>query len=344
MGVMSSAPSARKSTRVSNDGGLTRREALRGLFAGAGCGAVLSAGCGPAPAGAEADRPDFTAAFFTDLHVWDKQGAADGCGRAVRHAMAQPRAPELVLTGGDLAFDIMYAGPGQADAQYAVFDAIWNGVRAPVHHVVGNHDCLGVAEESGVDPGDHLYGKAYFRRRFGLDRTYHSFDHEGWHFVMLDTVEITGRRYRGWVDEEQLAWLADDLAAAGRPTVVVGHIPLFSNFTAWRRGTERPIPDGASVVNAHEVARVLVEHPVRLVLGGHLHINESIRFKGIEFANVGAVSGRWWRGARDGFEEGYAMLEFRGDTVTWRYVDYGWEAHPESALVVEGPEFGIQWG
>ena len=23
--------------------------------------------------------------------------------------------------------------------------------------------------------------------------------------------------------------------------------------------------------------------------------------------------------------EGYAVLEFRGDEVSWRYVDYGWE-------------------
>ena len=48
------------------------------------------------------------------------------------------------------------------------------------------------------------------------------------------------------------------------------------------------------------------------------------------FANVGAVSGNWWNGLRDGFEEGYVMLEFRGDQVDWRYVDYGWQARPEA--------------
>ena len=42
-------------------------------------------------------------------------------------------------------------------------------------------------------------------------------------------------------------------------------------------------------------------------------------------ANLGAVSGNWWNGLRDGFEEGYSMLDFRGDQVNWRYVDYGWE-------------------
>ena len=70
-----------------------------------------------------------------------------------------------------------------ADAQYALFDGVMSSVKVPVHHVLGNHDCLGVYEASGMAPGDALYGKAYFLQRFGLERLYHSFDHEGWHFV-----------------------------------------------------------------------------------------------------------------------------------------------------------------
>jgi hypothetical protein len=67
---------------------------------------------------------------------------------------------------------------------------------------------------------------------------------------------------------------------------------------------------------------------VKLVLAGHLHVNETFVYKGIEYSTVGAVSGNWWKGARDGFEEGYGRLEFRGDQVSWEYVDYGWDAVP----------------
>jgi 3',5'-cyclic AMP phosphodiesterase CpdA len=311
----------------------SRRDLVRVAGLGA-AGALLPR----APAGAAAreratrrGKPDFTAAFLSDPHVYDQKDATRGFAQAVAHALAQKRPPELVLTGGDLAFDILETDRARADAQYALFEQGLAGVKVPVHHTLGNHDCLGVYETSGMAPGDPLYGKAYYLQRFGLEKPYHSFDHERWHFVVLDTIGIVEREYRGHVDDEQLAWLADDLAAANRPTVVIGHIPLFSNFIEWRRGTEQGIPAGVSVVNSHQVAQVLARHPVKLVLAGHLHVVESFAYKGIEFANLGAVSGNWWEGLRDGFEEGYALLEFRGDQVSWRYVDYGWEVAPSGA-------------
>ena len=43
------------------------------------------------------------------------------------------------------------------------------------------------------------------------------FDHEGWYFVVLDSLAIEGNGYKGWIDAEQIAWLDDDLAASGKP-------------------------------------------------------------------------------------------------------------------------------
>ena len=300
----------------------TRRSFLRSSVM---AGGALAAGCRTTLGPSSDVAPDFSIAFLSDPHVQAEKGAARGFAQAVSHALAQASPPERFITGGDLVFDILETDVQAADEQFDLFDAALSGVRVPVHHTIGNHDVLGVRESSGLDPSHPRYGKAYVLERLGMERTYHSFDHEGWHFVILDTIGIVGRNYRGWVDEEQIAWLADDLAAANRPTVVVGHIPLVSNWWEWNRGTEPPIPAGVTVVNAHEVISVLARHPVRLVLGGHLHVVERFQYKGIEFANLGAVSGNWWNGLRDGFEEGYSMLDFRGDQVSWRYVDYGWE-------------------
>ena len=268
---------------------------------------------------------DFTVAFFTDSHVNGQRRAAEGMARAVQHAMAQSHPPDLLLTGGDLVMDILDTGVGAADRQYELFDAAFEGVDVPVHHCLGNHDCLGVSAASGVPRRNPLWGKDYFLQRFGRDKTYTSFDHCGWHFVLLDSVGIRRREYVGHVDVAQLAWLQKDLAAADKPTVVAMHIPLFTSYWEVENGTALPDPRKAVVANCDEVARVLQRHPVRLVLAGHLHVNESWTFRGIEYANVGAVSGSWWNGPRDGFEEGYALLEFRGDRVSWQYVDYGWE-------------------
>lgn len=312
---------------------LSRRELMRFLTAGALGSGAAALGCSrrndptaPTAAPAGPPPPDFTIAFLSDPHVDGEKGAPEGTSRAFEHAMAQDRPPEVVITGGDLVFDVLEVDRAAADQQFDLFEQAISAVSVPVFHTLGNHDCFGVYEKSGVSADDPLFGKQYFLQRFGLERAYYSFDHEGWHFVVLDTIGIDGRHYRGWIDEEQIAWLDDDLAAASKPTVVIGHMPLFSNYIEWKRGTTEIIPPFVSVVNAHQVAKVLVEHPVKLVLAGHLHVNEVFLYKGIEFANVGAVSGNWWKGLRDGFEEGYAVLEFRGDEVSWRYVDYGWEA------------------
>ncbi len=315
---------------------LSRRELMRWMTTGAlGVGAM---GCASPGSRSPLVRPatpppDFTFAFLSDPHVFPGKGAPEATSKAFAHAMAQAETPEAVITGGDLVFDVLETGRSEADAQFDLLDQALAPVTVPIHHTLGNHDCLGVYEASGMDPSDPLYGKAYFRQRLGLESTYYSFDHEGWHFVVLDTIGIEGRSYKGWVDAEQLAWLEDDLATAAKPTVVVGHVPLFSNYVEWKRGTSEGIPKGVSVVNAHEVAAVLERHPVKLVLAGHLHVIETFHYKGIEFANLGAVSGNWWGGLRDGFEEGYARLEFRGGEVAWHYVDYGWEARKEEPAV-----------
>ena len=299
---------------------LNRRKLLQLGAMGAG-GLVL-----PRTIGALASPPDFTVAFFTDSHVNSLRRAPAGLMAAVQHAMARPTPPELLLTGGDLVMDILDEGKAGADEQFDLFEAAFDGVGVPIHHCLGNHDCLGVYLTSGVSKKNPLWGKEYFLQRFGRERTYTSFDHRGWHFVLLDTVAIRGRDYIGWVDADQLAWLRRDLAATDLPTVVAMHVPLLSNTWEWENGTAIPDPKRAIVANCHDVIRVLHKHPVKLVLGGHLHINETWTYQGIEYANVGAVSGAWWRGLRDGCEEGYALLEFRGDQVSWRYEDYGWDA------------------
>lgn len=276
-------------------------------------------------------RPDFTVAFLTDMHVDGYLNAPEGFARALQHAMAQPQKPDFLITGGDLAYDTLGATKESADAQYEIFqNAIAENVDVPVHHTIGNHDCLGVYERSGVSPDSEFYGKKNFLKQFNRVKTYEAFTHKGWRFALLDTVNTDNRNYRGHVDAEQIAWLEAELSSEILPTVLAGHIPFFSNYRESSDGGVNADHPKETVHNANEVVKIFDGNEVRMVLAGHLHINESWRYRGTEYANLGAVSGAWWRGPRDGCEEGYTMLEFTGDHVRWSYVDYGWEPPPEA--------------
>ncbi len=309
---------------------VSRRELLRlGLL---GTGAIGLGACRQtaAPPPLATPPPDFSIGFLTDSHVDGKLGSEEGFRQALRHALDVEKPPEVLIMGGDQPMDIMRTDVAEADRQYSLWEAAVADVKQDIHVCLGNHDILGIAEESPLDESHPQYGKQYFLDRYGLGSTYSSFDHEGWHFVILDTVAIDGTSYKGWVDEEQLAWLADDLATSAKPTVIATHVPIFSNFIELLRGTAEGIPSGISVVNSNAVAEVIERHDVRLVLSGHLHINETFLYKGTQYANVGAVSGNWWKGPRNGFEEGYVRLDFRGDRLDWRYLDYGWEPPAEA--------------
>lgn len=277
-------------------------------------------------------RPDFTAAFLTDMHVDGRNQAPEGWKKSLVSAMGQPVKPDFVITGGDLAYDCLHKGTvEEADAQYALFNAAVNEVvDVPIYHTIGNHDCLGVYNDSGMSPDDEWFGKRNFLKRFNRDKTHLSFQHNGWTFALLDTVNTDNRDYKGEVDAEQIKWLEAELGSTSNPAVVVGHIPLFSNYHETEKGNSVVDHPKETVHNANDVVKAFDGKKVRLMLAGHLHINESWTFRGTEYANIGAVSGSWWRGPRDGFQEGYAMLEFYGDQARWSYVDYNWDPPPEA--------------
>lgn len=282
-------------------------------------------------------RPDFTVAFMTDMHINGKLNAPQGFARSLQHVMAQPVKPDFIITGGDLAYDTLGTGVEEADAQYDLYEkAIAENVDVPVHHVLGNHDCLGVYERSGMSPDHKLYGKENFRRRFNRENTYEAFTHKGWRFALLDTVNTDDRNYRGHVDSDQIAWLEAELASEKMPTILAGHIPFFSNYRESKDGGVNADHPKETVHNANEVVKTFEGNDVRLVLAGHLHINEAWEYRGTEYANIGAVSGSWWRGPRDGCQEGYALLEITGDQLRWSYVDYGWEPPAEAFEDREG--------
>ncbi len=264
--------------------------------------------------------------FFTDTHTQPELSAAQGTAQAF--GKIKSLKPDLCIQGGDRSLMLLDL--------YQKTEQSLDGI--PIHHVIGNHDVFGRDPASKVSTSDPLYGKKAFEQRFQT-KTYRSFDRAGYHFILLDSIQITPeRQFDAIIDPAQLAWLKQDLAAtpAGAPIVIACHVPLVSAAAQYSPPDDKAAKaaalqaltnlHGLLVGNAYDVLEALKGHNVVAVLQGHTHINEVVQWHGTPFITSGAVSGNWWHGSRWGTPEGFTVLELANGKAQWRYETYGWHS------------------
>ncbi|MEM1128677.1 MAG: calcineurin-like phosphoesterase family protein [Bacteroidota bacterium] len=221
-------------------------------------------------------------------------------------AAAEPM-PTFGVGCGDMLFDDLTLFPDYEEGVQQM------GV--PFFQVVGNHDIE-------FDARSDVHAADTFRRHFGP--TYYSFDRGAVHYVVLDDVLWHGGGYLGYLDEQQLTWLEQDLAfvEAGRTVVVFHHIPALS--TRFRReGGQRPQPNNA-IMNRDVLYRMLEPYTAHLI-AGHTHEKEHVFEGGVHGHVSGAACGAWWSGdiCWDGTPNGYDVFTARGEELQWQYKSTG---------------------
>ena len=302
---------------------LRRSRLLRQLLL---CLFIICAGCSGSLLHTKKQNDyDYAFIFMTDIHLQPEKGGVEGFEKAI--SKANELNPDFVITGGDLIMDALGQDFERADRLYTLYSETAQGITAPVYNTLGNHELFGLYRYSGVDPGHHEYGKKMYQKRIG--KRYYSFDHRGWHFMILDSVyETEDRLYKGFIDPDQMDWIRSDLLQVDKdiPIVISVHIPF---VTAANQLQINPLPlnSPATVTgNAREVLDLFKGHNLKLVLQGHLHYLEDISIGGVHFITGGAVCARWWEGPNYGVEEGFIVVYVRGREFTWEYVDYKWNA------------------
>ncbi|HEX8913470.1 MAG TPA: metallophosphoesterase, partial [Humisphaera sp.] len=299
---------------------LTRRRFLRSaglLAASAAAGSlprVVSAAAPAAPTTAPAAAPGgFSFVHMTDVHVQPELGAVDGLRQCVAAINKLTPRPDFVVTGGDLIMDALAVGADRVHQQWACWDEGIKGLELPNHLVIGNHDVVGWSTKALVAPGHADYGKRIFAERYGGGRTYRSFDHKGWHFVLLDSIGQAkdSPDYVGLIDDAQLDWLKADLERAGKatPIVLVTHIPFYSMWDVAMKGPEVAIGAKGLVTNVYKFRKLLRPYNVRLVLSGHGHVRERIELDHQVHIQGGAVCGMWWKGGVNGDAEAFGVVD-----------------------------------
>ena len=299
---------------------MQRRTFLKSALA-----APLALGARSAVRSGTAATDSFSFIHFTDTHIQPELRAGEGTTQAFRAVAKIPH--DFALAGGDLVMDVFEQGPARATALFDLYKSTAKDLPRPVHCILGNHDIYGISNKSGVSSADPLYAKKLFEDRMGQPR-YQSFDHKGWHFILLDSVQIgPEKNWFGRIDDEQLGWLAADLHKVGKqaPIVVLTHMPLASATGQLFGGK----PDGLAtllITNPRAVLDLFEGYKLKAVLQGHTHVREVVEYNGCRYLTPGAICGNWWKGAYKGSPEGFAVLTVSGENLSWEFRGYGWQA------------------
>ena len=306
-------------------GAITRREFLGKMVAGL---VLLSSGCSAKTSWqvSGSEKGQVRLVFYTDVHArteWDTPVAMERAALAIN-----AQNPDLVIAGGDLITDGFQSSAATVAPRWDAYMKMQRAIAADVYPAIGNHDLVAANPKDGSPPAKDP--RAIYLGHMGLNRTYYSFDAVGYHFVILDSILVTEDtyEYQGMIWPEQLEWLKEDLSRVpvGTPIVLLTHIPLLTSFFGATKGATFAAPGNRVVVNNLEVFKAFGKHNLILVLQGHMHVKEMIRWKGTAFIVGGAVCGKWWRGSWYDTKPGFNVITLSGDQVAWEYLDYGWKA------------------
>jgi hypothetical protein len=245
---------------------------------------------------------------------------------------------------------------------YPRFKQILSVANAPQYFVPGNHDMDFDAptDKNSLDTFKREWGPAYY-----------SFDIGDVHFVTLDNVQYpcenydgnhefcdTSATYNGVVNEQQMEWLANDLALVPKHKLIVlnMHIPIISFVDSESNKHQTD--------NAGDLYRLLEGRPA-LALSGHTHTLEHFEpgegarpdVSGLDipatpFPQIisGAGCGSWWSGDFDddgvpmsyqrlGAKRGYLVFKFNGNTYEDSFKATGEPAKKQIALSLLSPTF-----
>lgn len=292
-----------------------------------------------ATAGNKSSDAAFSFIHLTDMHVRRKRKGHIGYQACVDDVNRSYADADFVLMGGDLAFDGNYTEKEEFVDQIDLYQQISAKLKMPYYHTLGNHDVLGWSSRRKVSADDPDLGKKLILDKLGLKNSYYSFNHKGWHFVILDSIYPLeadhGMSYKAALGEQQREWLRYDLGKHHRmPTVIVTHIAAFCHM-GQMNGNPKFNPFGGMVIDDTVAFRHIIErHNVKAVLQGHSHVPEDFYYNGIWYITSQSVSAAWWGGNWKGYLPGYTVLTADGDTLRWERKNFHWEHHlePEDTL------------
>lgn len=260
------------------------------------------------------DAAQFTQ-FTTDLNAY----------------MAQHSGQKMyALTLGDMTWDLYWYKNNYALPQYR--ETINRQVKnLQIYHTMGNHD------NDFMTTSDYDAAVKYVDC---IGPTFYSFNIGQVHYVVMDNIDCCAydgtdsRNYVKKLSNEQLKWLAKDLAYVDKstPLIVAMHAQIY-------KPTSTGFAFDHDSANTEALLAALDGYEVHFVTG-HTHKvynitpdDDVVKGRDIHEHNSGAICASWWWSGNltpgvhvsiDGAPGGYAIWDIDGTDFAWLYKSTGW--------------------
>ena len=260
------------------------------------------------------DAAQFTQ-FTTDLNAY----------------MAQHSGQKMyALTLGDMTWDLYWYKHNYARPQYR--ETINRQVKnLQIYHTMGNHD------NDFMTTSDYDAAVKYVDC---IGPTFYSFNIGQVHYVVMDNIDCSAydgtdsRNYVKKLSNEQLKWLAKDLAYVDKstPLIVAMHAQIY-------KPTSTGFAFDHDSANTEALLAALDGYEVHFVTG-HTHKvynitpdDDVVKGRDIHEHNSGAICASWWWSGNltpgvhvsiDGAPGGYAIWDIDGTDFAWLYKSTGW--------------------
>lgn len=260
----------------------------------------------------------FSFAFFTDTHLEYKGSTLQYFDKAI--STINNLKPDFIITGGDNIRDATQSNESLADSLYNLYLSQIKRFKMPVYTGIGNHESFGINNPK-ISAGNPVYGKKMFESKIG--NRYYTFSHKGWKFFMIDGIKNTdsGQRYIGYMDNEQIEWLKNELAVTDSitPIVICCHIPFISSLKKFEFGSLSGTPENDGISHSIELFNLFRHHNLKLVLQGHFHFLEVLYANDIYYITGPSLTARW--GNVYTRKSGLLLFKTEGDSLSWKFVE-----------------------